>query len=195
MVGGRAHRFGDGPYGKIGMTAPISSFHPRESTRSAGRLVVALAALLLPALSMAAPERVETLCEASETAYFSCTGNGVLTSVCASRNFTGKKGYIQLRMGRDGTIDVEVPSAGAAGRGVVKGQIITVGGSGAYMRFDTPASSYVVYSQSGKKGPKRGVGKLINGVIKTNTRCEGQSFSEIESAPVPVADVVAVSGT
>lgn len=189
-------------YPERGMLSHSSLYLPAMSSHPQSRTVfsslvrhITLGGLLAlnPMLVLAAEEGVETLCDDHETTYFSCAGKGRLASVCASANFSGKKGYIQLRIAEGDQLEVEVPASRRNPGRVVKGRLLSVTGSGIYMRFDASRSSYVVYSLTGKNGQVRGIGRLKNGQIKTHTTCEGDSYARLENASVPSGDIVAVS--
>ena len=57
-------------------------------------------------------ERRESLCVSNEDVYFTCELDGVhkTVSICAARNTTPDKGYVQYRYGTKSRIDFKYPS-------------------------------------------------------------------------------------
>ena len=62
-------------------------------------------------LSMTPPPRAVSLCDSTEQIIFSCTTKpaGKLVSLCASKDLTKDKGYLQYRFGLPNKIELEFP--------------------------------------------------------------------------------------
>jgi len=76
--------------------------------------------LLPPEASLAAaevPTKVQTasLCRTEEQVIFTCTatGSAKLISLCASKSLDNRRGYLQYRYGKPGTIELQFPQARA----------------------------------------------------------------------------------
>jgi hypothetical protein len=111
-----------------------------------------------PGAAKPATTMQESFCTPLETVVFSCRAGAKMASVCASRDASPTKGYVQYRFGKPDSRDPlelalpegQVPPAKAA-----SGEAVPfAGGGGAWMRFRKEQFAYVVYTGIGRWGPK-----------------------------------------
>lgn len=132
----------------------------------------------------------ESLCEDGETSYFACSGDNFAVSVCADKGFPSRKTFIHFRkQGREDVV-IDIPGIRSNLPRAVKGQILSVRGGGAYMRFDAGKNSFVIYGV----GARYGVGRVVDGMLRAKTQCVGQTHADFAGVPLPSGDVFAVSG-
>ena len=154
--------------------------------------VIALVSKATPAAAGAAPSAKPAAaagshCSASEVEVFACRTGEKAVSVCASRDFSAKGGYVQYRFGKLGeTPEMLLPAKQEhPGRSVSGESQSFAGGAGSWLRFTSGQIAYVVYSGVGKWGPKgqtvekAGVVVEKNGKRSANVRCVGKERSEL----------------
>ncbi|MBL8524127.1 MAG: hypothetical protein JNN20_10590 [Betaproteobacteria bacterium] len=99
-----------------------------------------------------------SFCTPLETVVYSCRAGAKMVSVCASKDASPTRGYVQYRFGKpDSREPLElmlpegqpVPPQSATGENVP-----FTGGGGAWMRFRKGPFGYVIYTGIGKWGPK-----------------------------------------
>ncbi|MEO8102810.1 MAG: hypothetical protein ABI790_09800 [Betaproteobacteria bacterium] len=164
---------------------------------------VATNAATSPATNGVAPfaQGQASLCTPMEEVVFACRTGAKLVSVCASRDASPRRGYVQYRFGKsdsreplDMLLPADRPLAAQAARGA---SVAFAGGGGAWLRFQKPPFAYVVYSGIGKWGPKgettekQGVVVERNGKSIASLKCSGKPTSVL--GPVWF-DQVGVSG-
>lgn len=153
-------------------------------------LLVALAIVSGPVLASSE----ESLCEDGETSYFSCSGRDFVVSVCADKGFPSRKTFIHFRKQGSEDVAIDIPGVRSGLPRATKGQIFSVKGSGAYMRFDAGKTRFVIYSVTGKHGASYGLGRVVEGRLKGKTPCVGNVHADFHGVPLPSGDVFAVSG-
>lgn len=123
-----------------------------------------------PAGKPAAPKKpapVQTsFCTPNETIVFACRTGGKLVSVCASRDASPKRGYVQYRFGKPGEpLELTLPEGEVSPPRAAAGESVPYSGGGAaWMRFQRGAYAYVVYTGIGNWGP-RGEKVVKEGVV------------------------------
>ena len=170
------------------MSKTINHFSQRQS----------LLAISLISLSLASPTLVaETLCTQQETVEFNCSTGKKLISVCASKDLSTDKGYLQYRFGPKGAKEIQVPDAKNHPNPLVKsGTLSVTDGEGAYLRFLKGDFRYVVYTAKGKTlGKKSGVAVEEGDKLIANIKCKGPAQTTIgqklfEKAGLPTDDKV-----
>jgi hypothetical protein len=130
-----------------------------------------------------------SFCTPMEQVVFACRTGAKLVSVCASKDVSRSKGYMQYRFGKpDSTEPLEMilpetqilPSKAATGDNVPY-----AGGGASWLRFSKGAYSYTLYSGIGRWGPK-GETQEKNGLLVersgkqiANLKCSSQAASEL----------------
>lgn len=130
-----------------------------------------------------------SFCTPMEQVVFSCRTGAKLVSVCASKDASRTKGYMQYRFGKpDSTEPLEMilpeaqvlPSKSATGDNVPY-----AGGGASWLRFSKGGYSYTVYSGIGRWGPK-GETQEKNGLLVersgkrvANLKCNNEPASEL----------------
>ena len=136
-----------------------------------------------------ASNKQNSFCTPMETVVFSCRTGAKLVSVCASKDASRSKGYMQYRFGKpDSTEPLEMilpeaqilPSKSATGDNVPY-----AGGGASWLRFSKGGYSYTVYSGIGRWGPK-GETQEKNGLLVersgkriANLKCNNGPASEL----------------
>lgn len=98
-----------------------------------------------------AQDAEKTLCESSETIYFSCNleSSNKIVSVCASRNSDPSHGYVKYRFGNLNKIDIEYPDKDVTPINVFRMTDASEGSmNGLHLKFIKNGYTYVVSSQS-----------------------------------------------
>ncbi len=99
-----------------------------------------------------------SFCTLLETVVFSCRTGAKMVSVCASKDASKTKGYLQYRFGKPDSRDPlelvlpeshELPASVATGT-----QVPFAGGGGAWLKIPKGNHAYVLYTGIGKWGPK-----------------------------------------
>ena len=137
----------------------------------------------------------DTHCTNKETVVFNCSTGKKIISVCASKELTSAKGYMQYRFGAKGKAEIQVPAVQNHPNPLVQsGNLSIANGEGAYLRFLKGDFRYVVYTaESGDLGKKSGVAVEESGKLIANIKCIGAVQSAIgeklfEQAGLPAAD-------
>jgi hypothetical protein len=136
-----------------------------------------------------AADKQSSFCTPMEQVVFSCRTGAKLVSVCASKDASRTKGYMQYRFGKpDATEPLEMilpdaqilPSKAATGDNVPY-----AGGGASWLRFSKGGYSYTVYNGIGRWGPK-GETQEKNGLLVersgkqvANLKCSNQPASEL----------------
>ena len=130
-----------------------------------------------------------SFCTPMEQVVFSCRTGAKLVSVCASKDASRSKGYMQYRFGKpDSTEPLEMilpeaqvlPSKSATGDNVPY-----AGGGASWLRFSKGGYSYTVYSGIGRWGPKgetqekNGLLVVRSGKQVANLKCNNEPASEL----------------
>jgi hypothetical protein len=134
-------------------------------------------------------DKQNSFCTPVEQVVFSCRTGAKLVSICASKDASRTKGYLQYRFGKpDSTEPLEMilpeaqmlPSKAATGDNVPY-----AGGGASWLRFSKGGYSYTVYSGIGRWGPK-GETQEKNGLLVersgkrvANLKCSNEPVSEI----------------
>jgi hypothetical protein len=134
---------------------------------------------------------VEHLCTAEEKVLFACETGKRLASVCAAANFSAKSGYIQFRYGTPKEIEIEWPKERSNRRYVTKGNLFYLGKFGVYLRFKRDRESFVVF---GVPGRSNGLVIEKNNIVREKRICKESAMADFNDIPLPIADVIAVSG-
>ncbi len=125
-----------------------------------------------------------SFCTSLEEVVFACRTGAKLVSVCASKDASRGRGYVQYRFGKPDSrdplemllpVDQPLPAKTANGESVAFS-----GGGGAWLRFRKGPFAYTVYSGIGKWGPKgetlskEGVVVERGGKAIANLKCSGK---------------------
>jgi hypothetical protein len=163
----------------------------KTSTQNVSLLLTGLISLGLASSASAA----ESLCSNQETTEFSCSTGKKIISVCASKELTTAKGYMQYRFGPKGAAEIQVPAVQNHPNPLVQSGTLTfTGGGGAYLRFLKGDFRYVVYTATGTGwGKKSGVAVEEGDKLIANIKCKGPTQSAIgpklfEQAGLPAAE-------
>lgn len=141
--------------------------------------------------AVAKPETKSTkqasFCTPAETIVFACSTGAKLVSVCASKDASPAKGYLQYRFGKPDSaepLEIAIPAVWTIPSKAASGDSEPfAGGGGAWLRFRKGPFGYVVYSGIGKWGPhgetreKQGVFVEREGKTVTNLPCSGKVTS------------------
>lgn len=139
--------------------------------------------------SPAPPKSAQTsFCTPSETVVFSCrTSPTKMISVCASRDASPTKGYLQYRTGKPDSndpLDLTLPSAQIPPPQAATGEAVPfAGGGGAWLRVATKSVGFVLFTGIGKWGPrgeiqeKAGVAIERDGKQVASLKCTGKPIS------------------
>lgn len=128
---------------------------------------------LFGALSLSAAA-APTLCQPAEITVFSCGAGKKVISVCASKDATSDRGYLQYRFGTPKHVELAVPADHSTppSKSAIAGNLMFSGGGGAYLRFKTGEYEYVVYTAIGRGwGIKDGVSIERNGKRLGHVAC------------------------
>jgi hypothetical protein len=129
-----------------------------------------------------------SFCTPAETVVFSCrTSPTKMISVCASRDASPTKGYLQYRTGKpDSTdpLDLTLPSGQVPPPQAATGESVPfAGGGGAWLRVATKSVGFVLFTGIGKWGPrgevqeKAGVAIERDGKQVASLKCTGKPIS------------------
>lgn len=129
-----------------------------------------------------------SFCTPAETVVFSCrTSPTKMISVCASRDASPTKGYLQYRTGKpDSTdpLDLTLPSGHVPPPQAATGESVPfAGGGGAWLRVATKSVGFVLFTGIGKWGPrgeiqeKAGVAIERDGKQVASLKCTGKPIS------------------
>lgn len=129
-----------------------------------------------------------SFCTPAETVVFSCrTSPTKMISVCASRDASPTKGYLQYRTGKpDSTdpLDLTLPAGHVPPPQAATGESVPfAGGGGAWLRVATKSVGFVLFTGIGKWGPrgeiqeKAGVAIERDGKQVASLKCTGKPIS------------------
>jgi hypothetical protein len=129
-----------------------------------------------------------SFCTPAETVVFSCrTSPTKMISVCASRDASPTRGYLQYRTGKpDSTdpLDLTLPSGHVPPPQAATGESVPfAGGGGAWLRVATKSVGFVLFTGIGKWGPrgeiqeKAGVAIERDGKQVASLKCTGKPIS------------------
>lgn len=126
-----------------------------------------------PVAASAAPGARASLCEAGESAVFSCgVGGGKLVSLCASADLSEHAGTLAYRFGRPGRLELAFPETPAHPRTLFRrGSIASAGGSGDFVSFSRDAHTYTLWADAGPSGEHAGVAVLQEGRAVASLAC------------------------
>lgn len=131
-------------------------------------------------------------CTKAEETVFSCNLGRKVLSVCATKGLTAESGSMQYRFGVVGKAELTFPKPDVLPKNVIQARTLMFsGGGGAYLRFNSGATSYIVYSAVGKGwGTKDGVAVERHGKTATHFECQdvpvsimGETFFERAGLP------------
>jgi hypothetical protein len=136
-----------------------------------------------------ASDKQSSFCTPMEQVVFSCRTGAKLVSVCASKDASRTKGYMQYRFGKpDSTEPLEMilPEGQIVSNKAATGDNVPYAGGGAsWLRFSKGGYSYTVYSGIGRWGPK-GETQEKNGLLVersgkriANLKCNNEPASEL----------------
>lgn len=104
------------------------------------------------------PAGQTSFCTPLETVVFTCRTGARMASVCASKEASATRGYVQYRFGKPDSrdpLELMLPEGQPLVSQSATGENVPfAGGGGAWMRFRKGTHAYVVYSGIGKWGPK-----------------------------------------
>jgi hypothetical protein len=145
--------------------------------------------LLLLALNTSVFAAAPTFCKPAELTVFSCRTGAKMVSVCAAKNASKRKGFLQYRFGKPSAkapIELLLPEAEMLAADAATGESVPfAGGGGVWLRFSKGAYAYVVYSGIGKWGAngataeKHGLIVEHNGKTISNLPCTGTLTSTL----------------
>ena len=141
-----------------------------------------------PASPAPAKSAQTSFCTPSETVVFSCrTSPTKMISVCASRDASPTKGYLQYRTGKPDSndpLELTLPSAQIPPPQAATGEAVPfAGGGGAWLRVATKSVGFVLFTGIGKWGPrgeiqeKAGVAIERDGKQVASLKCTGKPIS------------------
>jgi len=144
-----------------------------------------------PALAAPTPARTAqaSFCTPTEVIVFSCRTSPIkLVSVCASKDASASKGYLQYRTGKPDSgepLDLTLPAAQLPPPQAASGESVPFSGGGAaWLRVAAKNNvAFVVYTGIGKWGPrgeiqeKAGVAVERDGKSVANLNCTGKPIS------------------
>jgi hypothetical protein len=149
-----------------------------------------LAAPAAPASAPPAPAKAAqtSFCTPAETVVFSCrTSPTKMISVCASRDASPTKGYLQYRTGKPDSndpLDLTLPSGQVPPPQAATGESVPfAGGGGAWLRVATKSVGFVLFTGIGNWGPrgevreKAGVAIERDGKQVASLKCTGKPIS------------------
>ena len=133
------------------------------------------------------PSGQASFCAPQEEIVFACRTGAKLVSICASRDASATRGYVQYRFGKPDSrepLELLLPEDRPVPSKAVTGESVPfAGGGGAWMRFRKGAFAYVAYTGIGKWGPngqtreKAGVAVEQAGRMVANLKCSGRPAS------------------
>ena len=111
-----------------------------------------------------------SLCDAEQTAIFSCKIRGRIASLCASRDLGPGKGVMAYRFGKPGAIELAYPEPGTAPSKAFTAAVVD---RGDYVRFVRNGTSYKLYSLVLQgRSPFAGIRIEENGRKVADLRCD-----------------------
>ena len=130
-----------------------------------------------------------SFCTPMEQLVFSCRTGAKLVSVCASKDASRTKGYMQYRFGKPDSsepLEMILPEAQILPSKSATGDNVPYAGGGAsWLRFSKGGYSYTVYSGIGRWGPngetqeKNGLLVERSGKRIANLKCNNEPASEL----------------
>jgi hypothetical protein len=123
-----------------------------------------------------------TLCLTNEDSIFNCHAGKKVISVCASKDATADRGYLQYRFGAHGKVELTVPADRSIppAKTAAAGTLTFSGGGGDYLRFKAGNYDYVVYTAIGKGwGEKDGVAVEQDGKRRGHVSCSDEPVSKM----------------
>lgn len=130
-----------------------------------------------------------SFCTPLETVVFSCRAGAKMASVCASKDATRDKGYLQYRFGKPDSrepLELMLPEGEIVANKAATGEWTTyAGGASSWLRFRKGAYSYVTYSGIGRWGPKgetrtkQGVMVERDGKLVASLKCAAEPDGEM----------------
>lgn len=142
----------------------------------------------LPAAKKApAPSKAQTsFCTSAESTVFSCAVGAKMVSVCASKDASAARGYVQYRFGKSDALELTLPKTKTTpAKSATGGNVPFSGGGGSWLRFHNGPYGYVVYTGIGKWGPKgetrekQGVVVERAGKVAASLKCTGKLTSKL----------------
>ena len=137
----------------------------------------------------AKPAGQTSFCTPMEVSVFTCKSGVKMVSVCASKNHGKNKGYLQYRFGKfDSNEPLEMmwPEGEVVPSKAAKGEYTPyAGGAGTHLRFTKGNVSYIVYSGTGRWGPKgepmdkNGIAVERDGKLIASLKCTVLGESEL----------------
>jgi len=128
-----------------------------------------------------------SFCSPLETVAFSCRSGAKMVSVCASKDASKTKGYVQYRFGKPDSrdpLELMLPEGHVlAAKAATGTNVPFAGGGGAWMRFSKGNHAYVLYTGIGKWGPKGETREKAGLVVErdgkriANLKCNGEPDS------------------
>lgn len=173
-----------------------AKIEPRASSGKSGAASNATSGATSNAASNSASSKVTakaagqaSFCTPLEISVFTCKSGVKMASVCASKTHSKNKGYLQYRFGKfDANEPLEMmwPEGEVAPSKAAKGEYTPfAGGGGTHLRFTKGDTSYIVYSGTGRWGPKgetmdkQGIAVERNGKLVANLKCSVMGESEL----------------
>ncbi len=136
-----------------------------------------------------ASDKQSSFCTPMEQLVFSCRTGAKLVSVCASKDASRTKGYMQYRFGKPDSsepLEMILPEAQILPSKSATGDNVPYAGGGAsWLRFSKGGYSYTVYSGIGRWGPngetqeKNGLLVERSGKRIANLKCNNEPASEL----------------
>ena len=128
-----------------------------------------------------------TLCSGAEIIVFSCRSGAKTVSVCASKEASARKGYLEYRFGDPAAVpELVLPKERTIPRQAARGGVDPFSGAGgAWMKFQQGQYDYTVYSGIGNWGPngekREKAGLLVQRGDKQVAlfKCAGKYWSEL----------------
>ncbi|MEY3881179.1 MAG: hypothetical protein RIQ94_1975 [Pseudomonadota bacterium] len=118
----------------------------------------------------------ESHCNAQEQVVFSCSTGTKLVSVCASKDLSATRGYLQYRFGVSSKPELLFPSSTQTilpRTNIQARTLMFAGGGGGYLRFINGHYNYIVYSAIGQGwGAKDGIAVEKDGKVMANLLCK-----------------------
>ncbi len=135
------------------------------------------------------PAGQASFCTGLEVSVFTCKSGVKMASVCASKTHSKNKGYLQYRFGKFDAfepLEMTWPESEVVPSKAAKGEYTPfAGGGGTHLRFTKGNTSYIVYSGTGRWGPKgetmdkQGIAVERDGKLIANLKCAVMGESEL----------------
>jgi hypothetical protein len=135
------------------------------------------------------PAGQASFCTSLEVSVFTCKSGVKMASVCASKTHSKNKGYLQYRFGKFDAfepLEMTWPESEVVPSKAAKGEYTPfAGGGGTHLRFTKGNTSYIVYSGTGRWGPKgetmdkQGIAVERDGKLIANLKCAVMGESEL----------------